>query len=600
MAAFDVTCAKCGARYRLLRRPAGNQLKCKKCGEMMETDLPPAERIDRTGQAISGHTILKRLSNGELSDVYRAEQLGMHRLVALKVLGDEFASDTAAVDRFIGLAKTVAGMHHPNIVSIFDVNAADAPYYTMEYVDGSTVAEMVEKVGCPPVPDALRLGQAAGGALTHALRSKARSIRIAPDTVMVNSSGEVKLLPGAFSNEPGKDTPEAQAVVGMGAFLYLLLTGREADPHARKFEPPGKLNPEVADELDDIVLRMLKGPKKGYATAVAATQAIKHYADKLAGVEKPKQQIEVRGSRRPPDRKTLLAVVAAAGVCVAVVAVAAFIIVRQNNINTLLKQIDIAFAQERYDDVIRLGEEFIDSYPSNRNADAVTTWIASSRQKAEQKKRQTESDAAIDGVIKAASAEPLLLKQHTAELEKVGQTYADVPKMSLRVEAKKAVLRRLWQDKMESYAKDALLAVRDQIIRDKKIVDEGIVPPAGDAPPKTFADAYKILEELRKACEQSDSSIAVDGTTYYDQVKKRVDVLVDGEFYRLHNRVSVTDDKEEATKAYRLMIDEWGVPSYAEQARKFLGRFEKGPEKQPDMPPEKEPPKTPEEAPKKP
>jgi len=86
------------------------------------------------------YRILDRLGSGGMADVYRAEDLELRRQVALKFLHLRFAEDPEFVERFRREATSAAGLHHPNIVGIFDRGDWDGtPYIAMEYVRGRTL-----------------------------------------------------------------------------------------------------------------------------------------------------------------------------------------------------------------------------------------------------------------------------------------------------------------------------------------------------------------------------------------------------------------------------------------------------------------------------
>src|SRR5262249_24549221 len=89
--------------------------------------------------------ILELIGQGGMGAVYKARHAKTDRLVAVKILPPEVARDTGFMERFTREARSLARLNHPNIVTIFDFVESDGLYYfTMEYVDGKNVRELLE------------------------------------------------------------------------------------------------------------------------------------------------------------------------------------------------------------------------------------------------------------------------------------------------------------------------------------------------------------------------------------------------------------------------------------------------------------------------
>src|SRR4051794_19271165 len=96
------------------------------------------------------YEILGELGRGGMGVVYRAGHLGLGRVVALKVLRNTDARDGEA-QRFRHEAETAARLDHPNIVPVYDVGEVDGqPYFTMKYVEGTTLARLIDEGPLPP------------------------------------------------------------------------------------------------------------------------------------------------------------------------------------------------------------------------------------------------------------------------------------------------------------------------------------------------------------------------------------------------------------------------------------------------------------------
>jgi serine/threonine-protein kinase len=101
----------------------------------------PSKSALRPVPHIEGYEILEELGRGGMGVVYRARQLGLRRIVALKtVLCGPYMSDDLR-NRFLNEARAVASLQHPNIVQVFDMGEADGqPFYAMEFIEGKDLA----------------------------------------------------------------------------------------------------------------------------------------------------------------------------------------------------------------------------------------------------------------------------------------------------------------------------------------------------------------------------------------------------------------------------------------------------------------------------
>ncbi|MFT5302199.1 MAG: hypothetical protein ACI814_003013, partial [Mariniblastus sp.] len=104
---------------------------------------PPT--IARLAELFPALQILEFIGAGGMGAVYKARQEGLDRIVALKILPEEFGHDIKFALRFTREARTLAKLSHPNIVSVFEFgNVDDTHYFLMEFVDGSTLRDVVE------------------------------------------------------------------------------------------------------------------------------------------------------------------------------------------------------------------------------------------------------------------------------------------------------------------------------------------------------------------------------------------------------------------------------------------------------------------------
>jgi len=209
-----------------------------------------------TSFEVPGYEILEQLPQGGMSAVYKARQLSLNRVVALKTLPPQMISDPADVEQFTFEAQQAAKLKHPGIVQVYDCGEAQGSYYfVMEFISGYSVAEWMKRSSRLPESDALVIAEAVAKALDYAWET-ARMIHcdIKPDNVMIDGDGTIKVADLGLARTVGKlgdaDGPLADFVMGtpnyiapeqsmgdksldcrtdvysLGAMLYFLVTGQ--------------------------------------------------------------------------------------------------------------------------------------------------------------------------------------------------------------------------------------------------------------------------------------------------------------------------------------------------------------------------------------
>jgi serine/threonine-protein kinase len=251
------------------------------------------------GFRIGAYVIQDLLGRGGMGAVYLAEHLELHRKVAIKVLATGKTEDQGlALERFLREARAVAALDHPNIVRIFDVaRHNDAPYLVMEYVEGETLQQTLERDGRVPFEMAAEYVAQAASGLQHAHEKGLVHRDIKPGNLIRDRFGVVKILDmglarSASDRDKLTEKLDEGAVVGtadfiapeqainspsvdgradiysLGATLYTLVAGKTPfDGNAtqklmqHQLKPAPKLiaaDPTVPPAFSDAVAKMLE------------------------------------------------------------------------------------------------------------------------------------------------------------------------------------------------------------------------------------------------------------------------------------------------------------------------------------------------------
>ena len=179
-----------------------------------------------TGESLAGrrfgaYEILEELGSGGMGKVYRARNVTLERVVALKTLAPAFSADQEFVQRFLKEARVAARLNHPNVVQIYDFGSVGGiQYLAMEFVDGESLGARLAR-GRLAEREAIRVVRQAAKALAVAHEAGIVHRDIKPDNLMLTSRGDLKLVDLGIAKRVDEDQGLTQTGQAVGTPNYI-------------------------------------------------------------------------------------------------------------------------------------------------------------------------------------------------------------------------------------------------------------------------------------------------------------------------------------------------------------------------------------------
>jgi eukaryotic-like serine/threonine-protein kinase len=262
------------------------------CGHCNSVIPVPKSRFDHGVVIADDYILLQHVGTGGMGLVYKAHQISLERVVAIKILKDSFSKDQDFISKFVREARSAALLRHQNIVQSYAIGNDEGTYFiAMEFVDGQTISEVMLRNNRFSEAETIKVAISISEALDYAWQEKQLLHRdVKPDNIMISKDGNIKLMDMGLSCSYS-DLNSHEEVIGtpqyispdqllnpkmdfrgdqysLGATLYHMLTGQfpfdgdtaeeTAMMHIEKpLTPPQKHNSKISNSLASIISKMM-------------------------------------------------------------------------------------------------------------------------------------------------------------------------------------------------------------------------------------------------------------------------------------------------------------------------------------------------------
>ena len=251
---------------------------------------------------INRYEIIMKIGSGGMADVYKAKDHVLNRLVAIKVLKQEYSTDATFVKKFRVEAQSAAGLSHPNIVNVYDVGEDDGVYFiVMELVQGITLKNYIDMKGKLDIREALNISVQIASGLSAAHENRIIHRDIKPQNIIMSRDGKVKVTDFGIAKVADSTTvtttaagtvhyispeqarggysDERSDIYSLGITMYEMVTGRvpfEGETNVAvalmhiqsEITPPRQLEPSIPVSFEKIILKCTqKKPERRYTSA---------------------------------------------------------------------------------------------------------------------------------------------------------------------------------------------------------------------------------------------------------------------------------------------------------------------------------------------
>lgn len=489
---------------------------------------------------LGGYQINALIGRGGMGSVYRATQLSLGRMVALKVLSPELAKDGDFVKLFLNEARSAAALDHPNLVKVYEVGSVDGThYFSMEFIPGGSVEEKVSCSGQLPVDEALDITRQAADGLAYVSSKNLVHRDIKPGNLLLNLEGIVKIcdlgICGKINLEEedsfrgggsphfiapeqalGRKVDARADIYSLGVSLYTILAGhtpftgsssREiARKHVKELPPPlTDQRAGLPKEVCQLVHWMIeKLPTERPESASVVSHRLAHL---LGG---KRQHHPFQPTHKPIT--SLLATAAAIILAIAIGLIFAFGYIRgkkeeawQSTLDTLRKDADQLVQSQSYDQAIKMLNQFKAAHTDRAETLA---WIDDKIALAEtldKKEKQAAREAAAATLLEELSSNNVDVNG----LKQFIEQYSDTPAAhDARQRMKQMVQAEASRKRLEAQADKEckrVLAESDAYLKDKNFQ---MAHDILSIFPRMFAktQAYQKLQAQKKAIlEQAGS-----------------------------------------------------------------------------------------------
>ena len=295
---------------------------------------------------VGSYLLLEKVGEGGMGRVYKARQLRLERIVALKVIRPDMIHNELALRRFQREARAAAKLHHPNIVRVYDADADGKVHFlAMEYVEGTDLGALLKSLGPLPVVQACAYIRQAALGLQHAHAKGIVHRDIKPSNILVTSAGVTKILdmglarpqfggdgetsltvltrdgtvigtPDFMSPEQGKNSTQVDHradLYSLGCTFYYLLAGQLPFPNGTTLEkllqhqldqpPPIRgLRRDVPEKVAEAVHRLLaKHPERRFQSGDELALALQPWSSAAGGLRHTPRPAEPTRQAAPAD-----------------------------------------------------------------------------------------------------------------------------------------------------------------------------------------------------------------------------------------------------------------------------------------------------------